>query len=120
MTYQEMFDKVCAHLLTQNKKAMDYEGICRYRSDDGTKCAIGCLIPDDLYEKELEGKGVRELILSEFKFSSYLQQFDLKFLIALQATHDCTSPSKWYTELEKIAIRFNLNFNPPKLQAEAS
>jgi len=71
-----------------------------------------------MYEEELESKGVRELLTCEFKFSSYLQQFNMKLLIALQATHDCTSPAKWYTELEKVAVRFNLNFNPPKLQSE--
>ena len=120
MTDQTMFDTVVAHLLTQNKRSMDYEGTCRYRSDDGTKCAIGCLISDDMYEEGLEGNGVRELLASDFKFSSYLQQFDLKLLIALQLTHDCRSPLEWYTELEKVAIRFDLNFNPPKLQSETA
>lgn len=31
MTNQEMFDKVCRHLLTQKEKSVNYYGICMYR-----------------------------------------------------------------------------------------
>jgi hypothetical protein len=53
MTLQETFDKVCVHLLTQLQKSvfLDSNGsmACAYRGPNGLKCAVGCLIPDELY-----------------------------------------------------------------------
>ncbi len=54
MTKQEIFDKVKAHLLAQGKRAVNGDGNCMYRGMDGTKCAVGCLIPDELYTPLLE------------------------------------------------------------------
>jgi hypothetical protein len=35
---------------------------CRYRCEDGRRCAIGFLIPDEQYSPELEGTGCRALM----------------------------------------------------------
>ena len=46
---QEVFDRVARHLLTQRRKSMIERSagpVCAFRGVDGTKCAIGCLIPD--------------------------------------------------------------------------
>ena len=32
--------------------------VCRYRTEAGQKCAVGCLIPDELYDPEWEGSRV--------------------------------------------------------------
>ena len=60
-TPQEVFDYIVSHLLKQGKRSYGAypddtrtEG-CLYRGPDNLKCAAGCLIPDDLYSKELEG-----------------------------------------------------------------
>lgn len=39
------------------KLAKTKSGTCLYRTDDGRKCALGCLIPDDLYDPAFEGEG---------------------------------------------------------------
>jgi hypothetical protein len=57
VTNQEIFDKVVRHLAAQGGKSM-LGPRCRYRADGGKKCAIGCLIPDDYYEPEMEGLSV--------------------------------------------------------------
>ena len=54
MTHQEIFDEVAAHLLTQKKQAVNDEGVCLYRTPSGLSCAVGCLIPDDLYTPAIE------------------------------------------------------------------
>ncbi len=54
MNNQEIYDKVSKHLLTQNKKSK-LDGKCSYRGDNHTSCAIGCLIPYDLYDSQMEG-----------------------------------------------------------------
>ena len=58
MTNQQIFNKVAKHLLKQGRRARDGNG-CAYRGENGTKCAVGCLIPDALYDDRLEGSSVR-------------------------------------------------------------
>lgn len=56
---KQVFNRIKDHLLSQNKKALppDKNAICQYRYGD-LKCAVGCLIRDDLYTKEIEGANV--------------------------------------------------------------
>lgn len=64
MTNQEIFNKVWKHLKKQNHPALNNSGTCVYRTKNGLKCAIGCLIPKKLYTLELEGEsiyGLRDL-----------------------------------------------------------
>lgn len=56
MTAQEVFDKVVNHLYTQGRPAKEDGKSCRYRGPNGTKCAVGCLIPDDEYRPIMEYK----------------------------------------------------------------
>lgn len=41
-------------------------GGCEYRTDDNRKCAVGCLIPDNLYAPQIEGLWAEELLRSEY------------------------------------------------------
>lgn len=54
---QEMFDKMLEHLRTQRKKSVDikYDDRCMYRSPTGLKCAVGVLISDEDYNRDMEG-----------------------------------------------------------------
>jgi hypothetical protein len=59
-TAQGMYDTVARHLFTQGRPALDQtarpgEATCVYRGAEGTKCAIGVLIPDNRYDEGLEG-----------------------------------------------------------------
>ena len=60
---QDIFDFVATHLITQSVVSEDASGQCVYRSPDGLKCAIGCLIPDDAYRGNLEGHEGNHLIV---------------------------------------------------------
>lgn len=114
---QEIFDAVAKHLLIQNKRSLtrsrSHSGeTCAYRGKGGTKCALGCLIPDANYSPELEGYPVDNLaVVNALPFS--LQPEGMELLGTLQALHDFVTPSSWYNELAKIAKKFNLQFNPP-------
>jgi len=55
MTYtkQEAFDTVAKHLFEQGRASK--RGVyCAYRGEGGTKCAVGVLIPDELYDEEMD------------------------------------------------------------------
>tara|TARA_R110000782_G_scaffold61049_2_gene125907 strand:- start:7167 stop:7505 length:339 start_codon:yes stop_codon:yes gene_type:complete len=54
----QIFNKVEKHLLKQNAKSETSGGACRYRSDYGLCCAVGCLMTDDMYDYSLEGEDV--------------------------------------------------------------
>jgi hypothetical protein len=60
MTDQEIFDKVALHLLEYGRlgiRSEDGSG-CVYKTDTGLSCAVGCLIPDDLYDPLVEGMSI--------------------------------------------------------------
>jgi hypothetical protein len=112
---QEVFDKVARHLLTQKERATIYDpaqgmDVCRYRADNGMRCAIGCLIPDDYYQIRMEGMTVSSLFT---EFPQLLALFDYtvepSFLQALQNVHDNNSPNLWKQALTDFATIYKLN-----------
>lgn len=54
MKNQQIFDKVCNHLIKQGRIA-SMHGNCKYRTNTGLKCALGCLIPKKKYDTKIEG-----------------------------------------------------------------
>jgi len=132
MTKQEIFDKVVAHLRQQGVKCASTEQgeeLCAYRGADGTKCAIGALIPDELYDPKVEGASVGALLnvgLPDLRtpesvriadFLSRLTKWDHDtqcaiFLDGLQRIHDGWPPIDWEREFGNFAKVWNLNFTP--------
>lgn len=110
MNNQEVYDKVKAHLLTQNAKSISKDGDCKYRMIRSTKrCAIGCLIPDELYSKDLEGEGVYTLAQDEeLGLKDFFAGVSIDLLVDLQCMHDGDKPSKWPTILNEIAKDYGL------------
>ena len=103
---QEVFDYIANHLLTQNKQARLADGSeCAYRTEGGLKCAAGCLIPDDLYKPEFEGKGYRGLVAIEHFDSTHRD-----LIHRLQILHDDNQPEKWANELRDLALNLRLEF----------
>lgn len=96
MDTQTAFDIVLNHLWHQNAPAWDKGSQqCWYRNEEnGTRCAIGCLIPDDLYCRTMEGRGVYELLvvfpkLKELPpFKALDVGHDRPLHVALQQMHD--------------------------------
>jgi hypothetical protein len=65
MTDQEAFELAVTGVIKQGKRSMgpwpSGRFGCAYRGENGLKCHIGMLIPDDQYKPELEGKGPGEI-----------------------------------------------------------
>lgn len=105
-TDQEIFDTVAKHLLTQNERASN-NGACMYRAPNGCKCAVGCLIPDELYSPYFEGQNVmgsqiRNLLIG-------LGYMNFNFLLALQQVHDYDYEEDWAEKLTELAERYHLD-----------
>lgn len=132
MTEQEIFDTVLAHLREQGKAATDLGGACRYRGADGTACAVGCLIPDELYDPLIEGMTARwiiEVVVPEYhqhqaqellpilaRIKNHLGTEHIPLLRELQDAHDIAlfdlGLDAWEKEMRQIARAFDLKYTP--------
>lgn len=107
MTNQEAFDKMVAHLRKQGKPAKQGNS-CRYRTEGGLMCAVGCLISDAEYKRGMEGMGVEHM---QHRYE-VLQDLDPPFLAEMQDTHDAYDPTSWEARFADTAARFGLVYAP--------
>ncbi len=118
MEAQEIFDTVATHLLRQGRRSMfeDSPSVCAYRGAGGTKCAVGVLIPDELYNPEMEMRTIYGLVENPTKRQACSlpdwMEDNLELLANLQSVHDRASSWKSsYTMksgLKEIAEEFSL------------
>lgn len=120
-TKREIFEIVKAHLLAQRAPAMDGVGYgCVYRADNGRKCAVGCLIPDEAYTDDIEGTrllgltqynkpdldlpdGAREGWAKVEAAVPELRAYS-SMLLKLQQCHDEASVPRWEARLNAIGL----------------
>lgn len=118
-TAQGIFNAVVRHLLKQNARSTrpgdTASGtICAYRGDNGLMCAVGCLLPDDVYVLEMEGKGIYANIVFDRLPDRLSNHADL--LGCLQRVHDNEAVFTWPVGLKEIAFRYDLKL-PKELQS---
>lgn len=125
MTNQEIFNRVAKHLITQDAKAQNPEGHCFYRMEDGRKCSVGCLIPDDKYNQKMEDVGSLweyycpesgEVDLYNDDAKLMLEaigatESQIPLLSALQDIHDRCEVSLWRRSLHALAKRYNFDYS---------
>lgn len=100
-TSQLIFDTVLAHLRNQGQRSYDGH-MCLYRGPDGLQCAAGCLIPDDLYVPEMEGKSFANPI-----FDGFLGEFR-SLIFDLQCVHD--KSDIWEESFKAVADNHHLEY----------
>jgi len=103
---QATFNKVATHLLSMRCRALK-NGSCAYRSRRGNRCAIGCLIPDEMYNNKMEYKIV-DYIFSEIS-GLFAADVNPGFLSSLQQIHDCHDKYAWRYMLVNFARVNNLS-----------
>jgi hypothetical protein len=115
MTNQEIFDKVVSHLLTQNARSMRQiqpgkmtHEVCAYRGQDGTSCAIGCLIPDEIYTPNMEGWNLIHIMGEWPEVASLFEGSDTNFLQSLQSVHDSYLIGQWKQMLREVGHEYRL------------
>lgn len=118
MTAQEIFDKAVGALLAQKERSWDKDlEKCVYRTDCGLKCAVGHLIPDQMYCSSMEvgSSGVCTLLKRYPELEGVILPSDLgeaeglQFLIELQAIHD--NAPDWEVGFKQIASSYKLQWN---------
>lgn len=99
MNKQEMLNTAVPFLIKQAVPSMTENGTrCLYRGPNGTKCAIGCIIPDDRYQEQFDGVGFISSLKGISGVMPDILGDDIPFLRALQQCHDLASTSASYTE----------------------
>lgn len=91
LTNQIVFDRVCEHLAKQKMPAISANGNCCYRDPrNGLMCAIGCLIPDEIYQPSWDQhQGVEVLqLLDEESVRNLFRDVSHAMLSSLQIAHD--------------------------------
>ena len=115
-SHQEIFDMIVAYAetMTQASVIRENEGVyCAYRGENGNKCLIGKLIPDELYSKDMEGNTVYEL--AEKSKLEFLNSY-IGLLRSCQRCHDTNFKSldfknRMVRDLKILAIDYQLNYN---------
>ena len=102
-TEQEIYNQVKSHLLQQMEKSRDEVHGCAYRSDSGLKCAAGCLIGDDEYTNNMEGKNWLAMVLE-----GHSPRDPRGLIYDLQLIHDTKEVEYWEEQLESLALEFGL------------
>ena len=103
---------------------------CFYRSPDGKRrCALGYLIPDEIYHPEMEGcmafflpSRVYEAICADYVKTPFIENSteDQRFLWRLQMVHDENpSPKNMKKALEMFAIQNGLTIPELPFKADA-
>ncbi len=120
-TKQEIFPKVVTHLRKQGQRAVA-DGHCKYRTSDGLSCAVGCLIPDELYTFNIEGASVTAAIsgfteknnrlLGEILRSLGIGREHRTLLSDLQNLHDGSYVLHWESGFLRIADAHGLTIPP--------
>ncbi len=107
LSRQEIFNKVYRHLLTQNAMAKDNER-CMYRSPEGLRCAVGCLLTDgEAVECDSELAGVTGLYKKGVLPKRLIDSMEL--LSHLQLVHDAYPVAGWEGRLRTVAFNFGLS-----------
>ena len=104
--HQEVFNTAYLGLKSQcfEKSYNPEGGVCQYHTTHGLKCAIGHCIPNELYDKNFEGKSaiiVQEILDHK---SSLFFHIEAGFLRKLQNCHDrAETPKDMQEKLKDFA-----------------
>jgi hypothetical protein len=136
--WKNWFISSTSGILAQGGPAMD-GAACMYRAPNGRKCAAGQLIPDELYNPDIEGGSFYQPIMDKeitkvmphyeailsLQDNMKLTESDIKFISDLQSAHDGSVPinsddpdfsrdffRKWEKKLENLAMKNGFRDEP--------
>ncbi len=129
MDSQSAFNTIVTHLRKQGERCNDPGGMCLYRGEDGLQCAVGCLIPDDVYSEMMEGAGTITTLMGlrdapswDEEYDSYplvypelanlFADVDLQLLHDMQAIHDNKAPDEWEYHFARVSDAYGLSLPP--------
>lgn len=128
MTNQEAFTQALLGLRAQREASVTpanehHPERCAYRNHKGLKCAVGMLIPDEVYNSltlDIEGASIAALSYPAFistGLSQLLDGLDPNLLADLQSAHDSQLRNyglgPWEMRMKAIAYKYELVYESP-------
>jgi len=107
-TKQETFDTVVSWLRVQGRQAISFTGEMAMRGIGGTRCAVGVLIPDNLYNSGWEGNWSNDHV----RLMEDLGH-DPGLCLHLMQAHDGYDPCQWEIKWLQIASLHKLVYTKP-------
>ena len=119
MTNQEAIERVSEHLIKQGRRCVNRLNTCQYfmEAEDSTitKCAIGALIPPELYCPELESYSNPEAMIAHskglarhFDGVSHLLLSDLQGVHGFATKGEEATVDQFKNGLLRVARNYNL------------
>jgi len=114
MDTQQAFEMAVKHLRKQGCRSQQDATVngaitCMYRiPENGLMCAVGALIPDEVYQESFEGTAIRGLLRDEPSLNELFRKVNLRLLEDLQEVHDKCEVEEWEESLEKLAEFYGL------------
>lgn len=87
---QAMFDKIVYHSRAMTQESRGASGVCAYRAPDGNRCLLGAVIPDELYDRKMEGDTINDVCHERPEVAATIgwSKADAPAYASLQAIHD--------------------------------
>lgn len=104
-TMREFFSRPDAQLAREERSTGGITCAYRLYMDEGSplKCAVGCLIPDELYDAKMEESAADELT-RDWPTLGFLGDVKRDFLADAQVAHDTSKTTQEFVEaLDSIA-----------------
>ena len=110
MDTQQAFEMAVKHLRKQGcRSEQDGAILCRYHiPENNLKCAVGALIPYELYQESFEGRGIVDLIDTFDEINKLFENVNTKLLEDLQNVHDNYAVTYWERKWEEISKFYGL------------
>jgi hypothetical protein len=120
MTNQELFNINWQWFVVEGHAQSSGSGKCLYRGPNGTKCAIGCALPDELWDEAINSDAYSSLMTQE-AIRDFFSDVDVEVAVGLQAAHDTWSPDigdgpfteYMEEELRRLAAAYSLEVPAP-------
>ena len=103
LTRQQAYEHIRHYFTRPGAKLSRGHGGCYYRHpDDGRKCAVGCLIPDELYKPDMERRSASCVLVHDLDWDRNL----VVFLSDAQVAHDgAEDVGDFLVKLDELADR---------------
>jgi hypothetical protein len=114
MDTQQAFETVVKHLRKQGCRSQQDTTVngtitCMYRiPENGLMCAVGALIPDEVYQESFEGTAIRRLLRDEPAVNELFRKVNMNLLEDLQEVHDKQAVEDWEDAFERLATAYRL------------
>ena len=72
MSLQQVFDTMLTRMRAQGEPAINADGNCKYQMSDGRSCVVGCVMPKEFMQGNMESMNGEQFHALPNKFKAYM------------------------------------------------